>query len=230
MAAKNTKSKFAGKYCMIAAKESGLVLEAVQNTHTQLIVLSEADGNDNQLWQIVKNADSYKFICKASHKVLDIIASGIQNGAWIHQWENTAVESQLWDIVETSEGCCKIKSALSGKCLDVVGMCQTVGANIQIWEDVNGDNQQWRLILPAEKTVKKVASSKTVEKKKPAATKTAANKKASAASKASAKKVLEKTKSTAVKTAEKKVGTNNITETAASAKAEKTVATKTTKK
>ena len=77
MAAKNTRSKFAGKYCMIAAKESGLVLEAVQDTHTQLIVLSEADGNDNQLWQIVKNADSYKFICKASHKVLDIIASGL---------------------------------------------------------------------------------------------------------------------------------------------------------
>ena len=92
----------------------------------------------------VRAGDGVYRICnKFTGKMLDLIAGGVVDGTWVHQWEGASGSSQLWVLESTGDGRVKIRSNLSGKCLDVVGMNQENGARLQIWQDVNGENQIW---------------------------------------------------------------------------------------
>ena len=76
----------------------------------------------------------YKLENKLTGKVLDVIASGADNGAWVHQWDYLGKDNQLWELVPAGKGLYKIKSKLSGKVLDIVDMSAENGAHVQIWD------------------------------------------------------------------------------------------------
>ena len=157
-------------YYTIAAKLSGKVMEAgrAEEPQDELVSLMDPDGSDRQLWKLQPDEDGcYKLIGKASGKALDIIAAGINDGAWVHQWDAIEhVGSQMWYIEPAEDGCYTIKAHFTHKCLDVVGLSQEAGARLQIWEDLGGDNQKW--VIAEAKAAKKPAakSSKAASAKK----------------------------------------------------------------
>ena len=159
----------ADAYYTIAAKLSGKVMEAgrAEEPQDELVSLMAPDGSDRQLWKLQPDEDGcYKLIGKASGKALDIIAAGINDGAWVHQWDVLAhVGSQMWYIEPAGDGCYTIKAHFMHKCLDVVGLSQEAGARLQIWEDLGGDNQKW-IIAEAKETKKPAAKSRTTSAKK----------------------------------------------------------------
>ena len=104
------------------------------------IQLWDYAGEEWQQWAFVRAGEGvYRIRNRFTGKMLDLIAGGVVDGTWLHQWEGTSGSSQLWVLENTGDGRVKIKSNLSGKCLDVVGMSQDNGARLQIWQDVNGD-------------------------------------------------------------------------------------------
>ena len=198
----------------ISAKLSGKVIEAgsPEEPLDESVCLAEADGSERQLWRLVPVEENcYKLVSKASGKALDIIAAGVSDGAWVHQWEDIPhIGSQLWLVEPAEDGCYKIKAHFTGKCLDVVGISQDTGAHLQIWEDVDGDNQKWRI-----EEVK--AAPKKTAAKKPATKKDSVEKpEAKSASKTAAKDSAPKTAAT--KTAAKKPAAKKTTTSKAAAK------------
>ena len=72
---------------------------------------------------------------------------GSSNGAQVHQWSDTDVETQLWNIEFNSSGCFKIISKQSNKVLDA-GLDDSNNSRIHIWDDFDADNQLWYLEKP----------------------------------------------------------------------------------
>ena len=74
-------------YVTIAARD-GRVLEVADFSHDSgaLVQLWADAGEDSQRWVAVEVAEGlYKLENKLTGKVLDVIASGADNGAWVHQ-------------------------------------------------------------------------------------------------------------------------------------------------
>ncbi|MEG1446270.1 MAG: RICIN domain-containing protein [Ruthenibacterium sp.] len=182
-------------YYTIATKD-GHVLEVAGLSHEKGAgaQLWENAKGDSQTWLAVEVSDGiYKLQNKLSGKVLDVIAEGANNGAWLHQWEYIGKDNQLWSFEEAGNGY-KIKSKLSGKVLDVVGGKAGNGVHVQIWEDIGGENQIWKMTEVKEnaapKAAKKASAKAPAKVAEPKAPAKAAEPKAPA--KAAAKKEAEK--------------------------------------
>lgn len=106
-------------------------------------------GKENQQFKFVPDSSKkfYKIICRNSKKPIDIVSMGSSNGAQVHQWSDTDVETQLWNIEFNSSGCFKIISKQSNKVLDA-GLDDSNNSRIHIWDDFDADNQLWYLEKP----------------------------------------------------------------------------------
>lgn len=107
-------------------------------------------GTENQQFKFVADSSKkyYKIVCRNSKKPIDIVSVGSSNGAQIHQWSDTDVETQLWDVEFNSDGYFKIVSKHSNKVLDA-GLDDSNSSRLHIWDDVDSDNQLWYLEKPA---------------------------------------------------------------------------------
>ena len=105
-----------------------------------LVSVAESDPAKAQLWEFVPTGSAYRVCNLDTGKVLDIIAGGTVNGAWVHVWEPVETDSQLW-IAEIEREHMRLRSVSSGKYLDVTLSDNT---HTQIWEKA-GENQLWLL-------------------------------------------------------------------------------------
>ena len=100
----------------IMSVTSGKLLTANED---QLITVEAADEQKAQNWKFFPEENGcYRIVSTKSKKVVDIIAGGTVNGAWVHQWETVSANSQLWKLEEDGEAV-RISSLSSGKYLDV---------------------------------------------------------------------------------------------------------------
>lgn len=156
MAVKKNKEVF------IINKKSGkaLIPQGVENG--ALVVQTEFNESDNQIWCIEKYQSGSKIIHKQTGKVIDLFCGGNENGTSLHIWDSLDVETQLWKIPGGVSR--KITNIHAEKVLDIKDMSDDEGAFAQIWEDVGGENQRWKLVS-LEKEEKKSAKVSTVRKK-----------------------------------------------------------------
>lgn len=157
-------------YYQIISRQSGKALEASEDG---AVYMNDPGNGESQQFGFVPAADgSWRIVSRLTGKVLDVIWDGRENGAQIHQWDETGADNQLWTVETVSRWYVTLKAKASGRCLDIVGMSTEAGARVQIWDDVRGVNQQWRLKevgSPAKAEAKPAA-------KKPSAQKPAAKK------------------------------------------------------
>lgn len=124
----------------IMSVTSGKLLTANED---QLITVEAADEQKAQNWKFFPEENGcYRIVSTKSKKVVDIIAGGTVNGAWVHQWETVSANSQLWKLEEDGEAV-RISSLSSGKYLDVA---LEDNRHVQIWER-GGENQLWKIDL-----------------------------------------------------------------------------------
>ena len=122
----------------IMSVTSGKLLTANED---QLITVEAADEQKAQNWKFFPEENGcYRIVSTKSKKVVDIIAGGTVNGAWVHQWETVSANSQLWKLEEDGEAV-RISSLSSGKYLDVA---LEDNRHVQIWER-GGENQLWKI-------------------------------------------------------------------------------------
>lgn len=122
----------------IMSVTSGKLLTANED---QLITVEAADEQKAQNWKFFPEENGcYRIVSTKSKKVVDIIAGGTVNGAWVHQWETVSANSQLWKLEEDGESV-RISSLSSGKYLDVA---LEDNRHVQIWER-GGENQLWKI-------------------------------------------------------------------------------------
>ena len=122
----------------IMSVTSGKLLTANED---QLITVEAADEQKAQNWKFFPEENGcYCIVSTKSKKVVDIIAGGTVNGAWVHQWETVSANSQLWKLEEDGEAV-RISSLSSGKYLDVA---LEDNRHVQIWER-GGENQLWKI-------------------------------------------------------------------------------------
>ena len=82
----------------IMSVTSGKLLTANED---QLITVEAADEQKAQNWKFFPEENGcYRIVSTKSKKVVDIIAGGTVNGAWVHQWETVSANSQLWKLEE----------------------------------------------------------------------------------------------------------------------------------
>lgn len=157
---------------------SGLVLgiDGASEDNGALVKLQADGGVDTkyQEWNAVYVDDTwFRLINKQSKKALDLVMGGTMNGTWIHQWEVSDTESQLWCIEDTADGQALLKSKHSTTYLDVIDGIICENAQLQIWEKTNDPVQNWTIEMvkrpvrkkPAAKAAPKAAASKTAASK-----------------------------------------------------------------
>lgn len=75
------------------ASVSGKLLTAAEDG---TVTVEEQDSQKAQRWKFIPTDGAYR-ICNLQHqKMLDIIAGGTVNGAWVHLWDEVEAASQLW--------------------------------------------------------------------------------------------------------------------------------------
>lgn len=139
---------------------SGKLLTAAEDG---TVTVEEPDSRKAQLWKFVPTDSAYRICNLQYQKVLDIIAGGTVNGAWVHLWDEVEAASQLW-TAEIEGDRMRLHSVSSGKYLDVA---LQDNAHVQIWEKA-GENQLWTLEVVEKKKAK---GSTAIKKKEPSALK-----------------------------------------------------------
>ena len=125
------------------------------------VQLYDKIGTENQQFKFVFDSSKkfYKIVCRNSKKPIDIVSVGSSNGAQVHQWSDTDVETQLWDVEFDSDGYFKIVSKHSNRVLDA-GLDDSNNSRIHIWDDFDSDNQLWYLEKPSSSSKNKTCSKK----------------------------------------------------------------------
>ena len=75
------------------ASVSGKLLTAAEDG---AVTVEEQDGRKAQLWKFIPTDGAYRICNLQYQKMLDIIAGGTVNGAWVHLWDEVEAASQLW--------------------------------------------------------------------------------------------------------------------------------------
>lgn len=143
-------------------------------------------GDESILWQVKKVGKAFVLVNRATGMALDVMMEGTEDGTLLHQWEDLAAESQMWNIKFDRKGGCQMISKKAERCVDIAGMAVAEGACLQLWENVKGENQQWVMEDPTlpepekKPAAKKPAAKKTEEKTTKVAEKAPAKKKETA--------------------------------------------------
>ncbi|NQX71348.1 RICIN domain-containing protein [Paenibacillus alba] len=140
-------------YFKIANVNSGKVLENLNGSSSDGNPADQRayNGNDRQLWQMQKIADSYdsasyyKIVNLKSNKVLDIIGGSPSPGADTMQAPYTGANSQLWKVESVGNGQYKILNKNSGCALVAKGGSIADGALINQWTYTATTNQLWNI-------------------------------------------------------------------------------------
>ena len=88
-----------------------IAVEKASTENGALIKLAADTGDASQQWEVqfVEGA-WFKLVNKNSGKLLDMVSSGVENGTWLHQWEEVNSPDQLWCVEEGTDGCSLLKS------------------------------------------------------------------------------------------------------------------------
>lgn len=158
----------------IAEQNTGLVL-GVDNASEEngaFVKLQSDAGADAkyQMWNAVYEDDTwFRLVNKQSKKALDLSMSGTMNGTWVHQWDVSDTDSQLWCLEEGEKDHAMLKSKHSTTYLDIVDGTPWDGAQVQIWEKTGDAIQNWHFEVV--KTPTKPRATKKASAKKTKATK-----------------------------------------------------------
>jgi len=87
----------------------------------------------------------YKFVSKASNKVLDIAACSPALGTDVIQGSWVGKECQQWNVQATGNGYFVITAMRGGLALDVAGCSNDNYANVQTWAPNGAYCQQWKI-------------------------------------------------------------------------------------
>lgn len=150
------------------ASVSGKLLTAAEDG---AVTVEEQDGQKAQRWKFIPTDGAYRICNLQYQKMLDIIAGGTVNGAWVHLWDEVEAASQLW-TAEIEGDRMRLRSVSSDKYLDVA---LQDNAHVQIWEKA-GENQLWTLeVVEKEKskgsTALKKKETSAIKHKEPSAIK-----------------------------------------------------------
>ena len=115
------------------ASVSGKLLTAAEDG---TVTVEEQDSQKAQRWKFIPTDGAYRICNLQYQKMLDIIAGGTVNGAWVHLWDEVEAASQLW-TAEIEGDRMRLRSVSSDKYLDVA---LQDNAHVQIWEKA-GENQ-----------------------------------------------------------------------------------------
>ena len=98
--------------------------------------------------QALQDGQVISLRAKHSKKCLDVSGgvSGIENGAFVQQWDCSGADNQKWRLFDAGEGYFSLQAVHSGKCLDVAGGVGGIenGAIVQQWDCSGADNQKWK--------------------------------------------------------------------------------------
>ena len=143
-----------GKKVRIVSRHSGLVLTAPDDWSGTWVVQFTDNSTKRQRWRLVRADEedgSYTIKNEHNHKVLEVLAGSLDDGAAIDLWEENAGRHQQWRLKEAGTDSdvffYQISNVKTGKCLDVNGGSSSASladhARIAQWEYVEGENQQW---------------------------------------------------------------------------------------
>lgn len=157
-------------YYYIVSKKSNKVMDVdalAACNDGGAVQLYDKIGTENQQFKFVSDPSKkfYKIVCRNSKKPIDIVSVGSSNGAQVHQWSDSDVETQLWDVEFGSDGYFKIVSKHSNKVLDA-GLDDSNSSRIHIWDDFDSDNQLWYLEKPLNSCKGKSCKSRKISSKK----------------------------------------------------------------
>ncbi|RDZ34453.1 hypothetical protein C5B89_19055, partial [Haloferax sp. Atlit-47N] len=102
------------------------------------------NGNENQLWQLVQNADgTYRIESVNSGKVMDVEGASTADGANVVQWSWQDGANQKWNVVLNSDGTYRLENVNSGKVLDVAGSSSSEADSLVQNGWTGADSQKW---------------------------------------------------------------------------------------
>ena len=148
-----------GGYYAIVDRLAGKVLD-VPDSSTEngaLIQQWEYLGSPNQQWQMlpmpfynshglfVANLFNFRFVNRASGKVLDVKDLSTSNGAVVQQWQDTGYGNQLWTLLPVISY--TITNVLSEKVLDIPGGSRDNATVVQQWTPNGNQQQEWQVVL-----------------------------------------------------------------------------------
>ena len=81
---------------------SGKLLTAAEDG---AVTVEEQDSQKAQRWKFIPTDGAYRICNLQYQKMLDIIAGGTVNGAWVHLWDEVEAASQLWTAKSKGIGC-----------------------------------------------------------------------------------------------------------------------------
>ena len=141
-----------GGWYEIQNVNSGLVLDDDANgtTNGTTIIQYAANGQNNQLWELVpvtSFSGTYQIQSASSNQCLDVTGLSETNGAAVIQYPYGGGANQKWTFVPTSMGYYEIVNVNSGQQLNVDDNSYSDGADICQWPGGNEASDQW---LPAQ--------------------------------------------------------------------------------
>lgn len=112
---------------------------------------SIATSNSNSDFSVtassgIVNGGVYKFLCKASGKVMDVSGGSTEDGAKMIQWTSHDGTNQQFKLELQADGYYKIIAMHSGLVLDVPWGSQDNSVQLQQCYDNGSDAQRWRII------------------------------------------------------------------------------------
>lgn len=130
-----------GKHYIIKSANSSLVLTLSGSSDT---VQQTYDGSSYQKWTFEKLSDGSYHIKNVgnSSRVLDVRASGKDNGTQVIAYTNHNTSNQAWDIRRIG-ACYVFVNRCSSKVLDVPGASKNSGQTLHQWDFNYRANQMW---------------------------------------------------------------------------------------
>ena len=147
----------AHKY-MIRNVNSGLYLEAAEDTVSNGTNVQQGNNESNDIWEVKSAGGGYYYIyhygadSQQTH-LLDVDYGKTENGTNIGIWTDTESDAQLYKFVDNGDGTYTICTKASGddSCIGVTGASKDSGANVVEWECNDSNDQKWTLeikVLP----------------------------------------------------------------------------------
>lgn len=136
-----------GTYSIHSRLDTGKVLSVEDGSldNGGNICLAEADGSEEQLFNITKNGDSYTITSVSSGLAMEADASVWGAGANVRQWTADGLQPQQWRFEFTENGYLFIKSAL-GAYLGLEDESGADGSNVQTAKNKKSEALWWKLV------------------------------------------------------------------------------------
>lgn len=110
------------------------------------IIQSSWTGNDNQIWDLVQNADgTYRIRSFNSGKVMEVEDGSTAQGANVLQSPWYGGDNQRWNLIQNVHGTYRIENENSGKVLGLTGAAESEGDSLAQYGWGNKDSRKWTI-------------------------------------------------------------------------------------